>query len=32
LEDDKSKAPGSFIKLLHQQERKNLISQNKFGP
>jgi hypothetical protein len=32
LEDDKSKAPGSFIKLLHQQLRKNLISQDKFGP
>jgi hypothetical protein len=32
LEEDKRKAPGSFIKLLHQQERKSLISQDKFGP
>jgi hypothetical protein len=32
LEDDKSKAPGSFMKLLHKQLRKNLISQDKFGP
>jgi len=32
LEEDKRKAPGSFIKLLHQQERKSLFSQDKFGP
>jgi hypothetical protein len=32
LVKDKRKAPGSFIKLLHQQERKSLISQDKFGP